>query len=84
MLFFVHGWESNASRWENLLPYLKKSGSTIIAIDGPAHLSSGKEFSIPICRIHSYCRKFKPQYLIGHSLGGKRVCITNRFIKVMP
>jgi pimeloyl-ACP methyl ester carboxylesterase len=44
----VHGWESNASRWENLLPYLKKSGSTIIAIDGPAHgLSSGKEFSIP-------------------------------------
>jgi pimeloyl-ACP methyl ester carboxylesterase len=44
----VHGWESNASRWGNLLPYLKKSGSTIIAIDGPAHgLSSGKEFSIP-------------------------------------
>jgi pimeloyl-ACP methyl ester carboxylesterase len=41
----VHGWESNASRWENLLPYLKKSGSTI-AIDGPAHgLSSGKEFT---------------------------------------
>jgi alpha-beta hydrolase superfamily lysophospholipase len=29
-------------------PYLKKSGSTIIAIDAPAHgLSGGKEFNIP-------------------------------------
>lgn len=74
ILLLVHGWESNASRWENLLPYLKKSGSTIIAIDGPAHgLSSGKEFSIPKYAefIHIAVEKFKPQYLIGHSIGGK-------------
>ena len=74
VLLLVHGWESNASRWENLLPYLKKSGSTIIAIDGPAHgLSSGKEFSIPKYAefIHIAVEKFKPQYLIGHSIGGK-------------
>ena len=74
VILLVHGWESNASRWENLLPYLKKSGSTIIAIDGPAHgLSSGKEFSIPKYAefIHIAVEKFKPQYLIGHSLGGK-------------
>jgi alpha-beta hydrolase superfamily lysophospholipase len=39
--------ESNA-QMEKILPYLKKSGSTIIAIDAPAHgLSSGKEFNIP-------------------------------------
>ncbi|WP_417997607.1 alpha/beta fold hydrolase [Flavobacterium sp. LB2P6] len=74
VILLVHGWESNASRWENILPYLKKSGSTIIAIDGPAHgLSSGKEFSIPKYAefIHIAVEKFKPQYLIGHSMGGK-------------
>jgi pimeloyl-ACP methyl ester carboxylesterase len=73
-ILLVHGWESNASRWENFLPYLKNSGSTIIAIDGPAHgLSSGKEFSIPKYAefIHITVQKFKPQYLIGHSIGGK-------------
>ena len=74
VILLVHGWESNASRWENLLPYLRESGSTIIAIDGPAHgLSSGKEFNIPQYAefIHVAVQKFKPQYLIGHSIGGK-------------
>jgi len=74
VILLVHGWESNASRWENLLPYLKKSGSTIIAIDGPAQgLSSGKESSVPKFAefIHVIVKKFKPQYLIGHSMGGK-------------
>jgi len=73
-ILLVHGWESNASRWENFIPYLKESGSTIIAIDAPAHgLSSGKEFSIPKYAefIHVAVEKFKPQYLIGHSIGGK-------------
>lgn len=76
IILLVHGWESNASRWENFLPYLKKSGSTIIAIDGPAHgLSSGKEFSIPKYAefIHIAVEKFKPQVLIGHSMGGKTI-----------
>lgn len=57
-----------------MLPYLQKSGSTIIAIDAPAHgLSSGKEFNIPqyAAFIDILVGKFKPQYLIGHSLGGK-------------
>ena len=47
-VLLVHGWESNASRWELFIPYLKKAGSTIIAVDAPAHgLSSGHEFTIP-------------------------------------
>ncbi|MGO4905741.1 alpha/beta fold hydrolase [Flavobacterium sp. W20_MBD1_R3] len=74
VILLVHGWESNASRWKKMLPYLKKSGSTIIAIDAPAHgLSSGKEFNIPqyAKSIDFIVQKFKPQYLIGHSLGGK-------------
>src|SRR3970040_1594012 len=74
VILLVHGWESNASRWENLLPYLQKSGSTIIAIDAPAHgLSSGKEFNIPQYAefIHVLFEKYNPNYLIGHSLGAK-------------
>ena len=73
-ILLIHGWESNSSRWENLLPHLKKSGSTIIAIDGPAHgLSSGKEFTIPDYAeyINIVVTKYQPQYLIGHSIGGK-------------
>ncbi len=74
IVLLAHGWESNASRWEKILPYLRSSGSTIIAIDAPAHgLSSGKEFNIPLYAafIDVLVGKFKPQYLIGHSLGGK-------------
>ena len=72
-VLLVHGWESNTSRWEQLMPYLKKSGSTIIAIDAPGHgLSSGKEFTIPRYAefIDVVVKKLKPHYLIGHSLGG--------------
>ncbi len=74
IILLVHGWESNSSRWKKLLPYLKESGSTIIAIDGPAHgLSSGKEFSIPKYAeyIDIVVQKFKPHYVIGHSMGAK-------------
>ena len=74
VILLVHGWESNASRWEKLLAYLKKSGSTIIALDAPGHgLSSGKEFNIPqyAAFIDVLVQKFEPKHLIGHSLGGK-------------
>ena len=74
VILLVHGWESNASRWTKILPFLQKSGSTIIAVDAPAHgLSSGKEFNIPqyAAYIDVLAKKFKPSYLIGHSLGGK-------------
>ena len=73
-ILLIHGWESNASRWEYLISFLKKSGSTIVAIDGPAHgLSSGNEFSIPkyASFIDVVAKKIKPDFLIGHSLGGK-------------
>ncbi|MEO8253009.1 MAG: alpha/beta fold hydrolase [Flavobacterium sp.] len=74
VILLVHGWESNASRWKKLLVYLKKSGSTIIALDAPGHgLSSGKEFNIPqyAAFIDILVQEFKPKYLIGHSLGAK-------------
>lgn len=74
VILLIHGWESNSSRWKKMLPYLKKSGSTIIAIDGPAQgLSSGKEFTVPKYAefIDIVVKKYQPNFIIGHSLGGK-------------
>ena len=72
-ILLAHGWESNASRWEKLLPLLLESGATIIAVDAPAHgLSSGKEFNVPLYAsyINLVAEKHKPKYIIGHSMGG--------------
>lgn len=72
-ILLIHGWESNSSRWKKMLPYLKKSGSTIIAIDGPAQgLSSGREFTVTKIAefIDVLSKKYQPHYIIGHSLGG--------------
>lgn len=72
-ILLVHGWESNSMRWKKLLPYLKKTGSTIIAIDAPAHgLSSGKEFNAILYSefIEVVVNKFQPNAIIGHSVGG--------------
>ena len=73
IVLLIHGWESNSSRWKKMLPYLKKSGSTIIAIDGPAQgLSSGKEMTVPKYAefINVVCQKYQPHHIIGHSMGG--------------
>jgi len=73
VILLLHGWESNASRWEKILPFLQQTGSTIIAIDAPAHgLSSGKEFNVPLYAdfIEVMVQKFQPNSLIGHSIGG--------------
>ena len=69
----VHGWESNASRWEKLLPHLKQTGHTIVALDAPAHgLSSGKEFNVPqyAAFIDVLTQRYQPKHIIGHSIGG--------------
>ncbi|WP_298394903.1 alpha/beta fold hydrolase [Flavobacterium sp.] len=76
IILLIHGWESNASRWKKLLSHLKKTGKTIIAIDGPAHgKSSGKEFNVPIYAefIDQVVQKYNPKIAIGHSIGGNAV-----------
>lgn len=73
IILLVHGWESNASRWEQFIPYLKKTGSTIIALDAPAHgQSSGTEFNVPRYAefINVAVQQFHPTNIIGHSIGG--------------
>jgi triacylglycerol esterase/lipase EstA (alpha/beta hydrolase family) len=74
IIMLIHGWESNSSRWKKMLPYLIQSGSTVIAIDGPGQgLSNGKEFTVPKYAefIDIVAKKYSPQYLIGHSMGGQ-------------
>jgi len=73
VILLIHGWESNASRWEAILKQLKLSEKTIIAIDAPAHgLSSGIEFNVPTYAefINVISQKYQPKYIIGHSIGG--------------
>ena len=74
VLFLIHGWESNSARWKKALPYILKSGYTILAIDAPAHgLSSGKDFNAHKYTefIHHVAKMYNPKILIGHSIGGK-------------
>lgn len=73
VILLVHGWESNTSRWEKLLPYLQKTGSTIVALDAPGHgLSGGTEFNVIkyAAYIDVVVQQYKPTVLIGHSIGG--------------
>lgn len=81
-ILLVHGWESNSARWEKTLPYLQKSGSTIIAIDAPAHgQSSGKEFNVPRYAefINKAVKKYNPTIIIGHSIGGA-ACVYHQYL----
>ncbi len=84
IILLVHGWESNGLRWQKFLSHLQETGSTIIAVDGPAHgLSNGTTFDIPkyAAFINIVAQKYNPQYLIGHSLGGKTCLFYQYFYK---
>ncbi|MBU2949444.1 alpha/beta hydrolase [Tamlana agarivorans] len=71
-ILLVHGWESNAFRWQDLIELLQKEDYNIIALDAPAHgASSGKIFN---AILYSECiniavKTYKPSILIGHSIG---------------
>lgn len=68
-----HGWESNASRWKKLIELLKEEKFNIIALDAPAHGNSdSKQFNAILYSefINIVSKKFKPEIIIGHSVGG--------------
>ena len=72
-VLLLHGWESNAFRWRNLITFLKKENYNIVAFDAPAHgHSTGAIFNVPL---YTECTKavvdtFRPKIVIGHSVGG--------------
>lgn len=72
VVLLLHGWESNAGRWELLLPHLAHASTRVIAVDAPAHgLSSGK-FSLPRYAevVDVLVKTYAPKAIVGHSLGG--------------
>ena len=72
-ILLVHGWESNAHRWKNLVNCLTKKGCNIIALDAPAHGSSGGvHFNALLYSefIHIVAKRFNAEVVIGHSVGG--------------
>lgn len=72
-ILLVHGWESNSARWKKKIIHFKNEGFNIIALDAPAHGASGsKVFNALLYSefINVVANKFKPEIIIGHSVGG--------------
>ena len=70
-ILLVHGWESNAGRWEALIPYL--AGFNVYLIDAPAHgQSSGTSFHVPLYAkcVEHICKNITIDCIVGHSVGG--------------
>ena len=72
-VLLLHGWESNAARWQSLISLLKKNKYSIVALDAPAHGASGNPFFNPILyayMVHEVVKKHRPTAIVGHSVGG--------------
>lgn len=72
-ILLAHGWESNTQRWEKLIKELIALNYTIVALDAPAHgASGGKQFNAIVYSecINIVAKHYKPQVIIGHSVGG--------------
>ncbi|MEO6036972.1 MAG: alpha/beta fold hydrolase [Saprospiraceae bacterium] len=72
-VLLVHGWESNAARWQRLVRQLLAKGFDVVAVDGPAHGQSGsREFNVPLYAemLEAVVEHYQPQHLVGHSIGG--------------
>lgn len=72
-ILLAHGWESNAARWQYLIEPLIKLNYNVVALDAPAHGRSGsKRFNAILYGdfIKVVSKKFKPDFIIGHSVGG--------------
>ena len=72
-IMLVHGWESNAARWKPIIINLRVKGFVVVALDAPAHGNSGSNnFNALLFSefIHVVAKRFKPEIIIGHSVGG--------------
>ncbi|MBC2839683.1 alpha/beta fold hydrolase [Robiginitalea sp. SC105] len=72
-VLLLHGWESNAFRWRNLIAFLREAGFDIMAFDAPAHGdSSGDYFYVPVYTecVEYLVQHYQPEVVVGHSVGG--------------
>lgn len=75
-VLLVHGWDSNSSRWQNLIQLLTKNHFNVIAFDAPAQgYSEGKLLNVPLYAkcVGKIINIYKPQFLVGHSMGGMSI-----------
>ncbi|WP_026038727.1 alpha/beta hydrolase [Myroides injenensis] len=71
LILLIHGWESNAARWEPLIRYLGKN-YRIIGFDARGlGASPGRRFNVPEFSelIGTVISKFQPTIIVSHSLG---------------
>ncbi len=72
-ILLAHGWESNSARWKRKIEVFTDEGFNVIALDAPAHGASGSKLFNALLYsefIHVVAQKFKPQIVVGHSVGG--------------
>lgn len=77
-VLLLHGWESNAARWEPLIEKLIGQGKRVLAVDAPAHgASSGKLFNmLQYSRVLALLvEELEPNVVVGHSIGGGAVAL---------
>ena len=79
-VLLAHGWESNAARWQPLLPYLQKLELTVYALDAPAHGAAANDTKNKYFSAVQYglnlretIKHLQPNFIIGHSVGGYAV-----------
>lgn len=73
-ILFLHGWESNAARWNAYVKTAVKSGYRVAALDAPASgNSTGKQLNVLLYSriIQTFIAEHgAPFAMVGHSLGG--------------
>lgn len=72
-VLLVHGWESNAARWQRVVRQLLAKGFDVVAVDGPGHGQSGsRQFNVPLYArmLEAVVEQYQPQSMVGHSIGG--------------
>lgn len=71
LVLLFHGWESNASRWEQMITYLGKEFRYICIDSMGLGVSDGSNLSvIDYSHLIDHCLiTFKPNYIVSHSLG---------------
>lgn len=71
IVLLIHGWESNAARWEPLIRYLGQN-YRILGFDAKGlGASPGRRFNVPEFSelIGTVISKFRPTLIVSHSLG---------------
>jgi pimeloyl-ACP methyl ester carboxylesterase len=84
----LHGWESHSGRWYGLVSPLREAGFEVHALDAPAHGQSGGDMLNLILYsrvLKAYLEQIEHPYaLIGHSLGGAAVVMSQAAFGAPP